>query len=459
MNIALNGSYKDYKGGRGNFRTREASYVEKELYYNCDYNKDTYEDDEHPKKRFCFLSKEKASSEWFKINQLVQFNNLDDCNKYLSEKNLSENAYKDLSLLFERLNASEKNGLIHYYCIKDKSYDDALDIFVRVNSTGTKLSKTDLLFSTLINGWKDGKENINKILKKMNENGDKFQFTIDYLMRLSLVLVDANPNLKINSLTKTTTESIKNNWQRIENTVDTLSTVLADIGMYNEIISSYNATMPIAYYLYKGGVIKDDLSKKEIKKFLAVSFAKQLFSLSSNYALTETRKALKNIDCKKTKFSLKLFESVIFTGGQTFKVNEEQIDNWLNNYKYEQRTTYILLSLLYSNYKLSQVSFDIDHCHPSVAFEDKNIKKMQLSEEKINEWKFKRNLLPNLQFLKDSENESDKKDRPLKKWVEDGNDFEYHPVGVSLELKDFDDFFEKRKNLMKNKLKEIFDVK
>jgi len=49
LNIALNGSYKYYKGGRGHNRSNPKSWVEKELYYNLDfYVKNEDEDDEHP---------------------------------------------------------------------------------------------------------------------------------------------------------------------------------------------------------------------------------------------------------------------------------------------------------------------------------------------------------------------------------------------------------------------------
>ena len=73
------------------------------------------------------------------------------------------------------------------------------------------------------------------------------------------------------------------------------------------------------------------------------------------------------------------------------------------------------------------------------------------------QWKKKRNLLPNLQFLEGSENES-KNQTPLEKWVSPSRDFLYHPKDVSLELKDFDTFFEARKTMMKNKLMEIFEI-
>ena len=68
------------------------------------------------------------------------------------------------------------------------------------------------------------------------------------------------------------------------------------------------------------------------------------------------------------------------------------------------------------------------------------------------------NLLPNLQFLEGKENESKNK-IPLKKWVEElGNDFKYHPEGVSLEFKDFEDFFKKRREKMLQELKIVFGV-
>ena len=85
-------------------------------------------------------------------------------------------------------------------------------------------------------------------------------------------------------------------------------------------------------------------------------------------------------------------------------------------------------------------------------------KELGLNDDRIKEWQFKRNLLPNLQFLEGTENESKNK-TPLKTWVEDdGNDFEYHPQGVSLELNDFDTFFEERRKLIKKELLKEFGL-
>lgn len=458
LNIALNGSYTYFKGGRGHNRSNPKSWVTKELYYNLDFHKMSDNDDEHPRKRFCFLTNDEAAEgHYYKVKYMLAYDKLQNFMKYMITENFDDNCLNDLSILFERLSASSGKGLIHYYCISENTYDEALDIFVRVNSTGRKLSKSDLLFSTLIDGWKDGKDNIENLLATMNSKGDGFGFTRDYLMRLCLVLVDANTNLKIDSLNRGDTKlRIRKSWKIISKALDDMSSLLAEIGMCNENLTSYNATMPIAYYLFKGGKIRDKDSKKEARKFLSVSFAKRLFGVASNEALNNTRNELKNIDCKRTPFSLKLFANISLTGGRTFTVTEKDIEYWLDTYEKGQ-STYVLLSLLYPNLKLSQVSFHQDHCHPYVGFDDKNLSSLGLSQEKVLEWQKKRNLLPNLQFLEGAENESKNK-TPLAEWVSELNDFKYHPKDISLELKDFDDFFMARRALIKDELMKIFEV-
>ena len=457
LNIALYGSFTAYKGGRGNAWNNPNSWIKRELYYNLEFYSATEEDDENPRKRFAFLSSaEVDSGNWYKVKKLLAYDDLDSYIEGLIDAGYSKEARHDLSVLFQRIHDSSGNGLIHYYCIVENDYDEALDIFVRVNSTGRKLAKSDLLFSTLIDGWKEGKEEIETLIETMNSKGDGFRFNRDFLMRLALVLVDANTNLKIQSLTRKTITDIRSEWVKIKTAAGTMVDTLVSIGLSNETLTSYNATMPIAYYLFKGGKLKDKNSQKEVKKFLSVAMAKRLFGVASNSALNNTRNALQKLDCKKTPFALSLFSGVTLTGGRNFIVTKDDVEYWLEHYEKGQ-STYVLLALLYPNLKLSQVTFHQDHCHPYVGFDNKNIKGLGLSAAKVADWQWKRNLLPNLQFLEGSENESKNK-TPLKDWVANGNSFEYRPVGVSLELKDFDAFFEARRILVKKELFKLFGL-
>lgn len=457
LNIALYGSFTSYIGGRGHAWNNPRSWITRELYYNLDFYAETEEDDENPKKRFAFLSSDEIGvNNWYKVKQMLAFDDLDSFIESMISAGYDKDIRHDLSILFQRLHDSSGNGLVHYYCIMENDYDDALDIFVRVNSTGRKLAKSDLLFSTLIDGWREGKEEIDTLIETMNSKGDGFRFNRDYLMRLALVLVDANPNLKIQSLTKKTIEDIRSNWNGIKNAAENMVNALADVGLSNETLTSYNATMPITYYLFKGGKLKDKDSKKEVKKFLSVAMAKRLFGVASNSALSSTRNALKNLDCKKNSFSLSLFSNVTLTGGRNFSVTKEDVEYWLDTYEKGQNT-YVILSLLYPNLKLSQVSFHQDHCHPDVGFESRNIRELNLSADKEADWRKKRNLIPNLQFLEGSENERKNK-TPLKEWIESGNSIEYCPDEVSFELKDFDTFFEARRVLIKKELFSLFGL-
>lgn len=458
LNIAYFGSYTSFKGGRGRSKDNPINWIKRELYYNLDYylqiESDSI-DDEHPPKRFLFLSdSESKTGKYYKIKNLLAYDNDNALLRQLILEQYDEKIQDDLTKLYSRTLSSASGELIHYYCIAENTYDEALDIFVRVNSTGRKLSKSDLLFSTLIDGWKNGKKNIELLLESINKQGEGFNFTKDYLMRLMLVLVDAPTNLKIESFDKKTIECIRNNWNNIEISITNLTKLLVELGLSDGFITSYNATMPLVYFLYKGGSFVND-SKNEARKFLLISMAKGLFGVASNDALRKARNALGKLDCKKTSFSMSLFKDIILTGNRRFCVSELDVDYWLDNYSIGQ-STYMLLTILYPELKLNQVSFHQDHCHPHSAFEKRHIKALGLSDDKILEWQMLRNKLPNLQFLEGRENEQKNK-TPLKEWIASGNKIKYQP-DISYELIDFESFYYERRKLIKDELMNIFSV-
>ena len=146
----------------------------------------------------------------------------------------------------------------------------------------------------------------------------------------------------------------------------------------------------------------------------------------------------------------------MMTGGRDFKVRESDIDFWLDKYE-KGSNTLVLLLLLYPNLKVDQVIFHQDHVHPYALFETKHIKQYGLPKETIERWRKQRNLLPNLQLLEGKENE-EKNKTPLLQWVAQGHSFDYFPEAVSLEITNFDAFFEARKILMKQRLAEVFGV-
>ena len=63
----------------------------------------------------------------------------------------------------------------------DKSLDVVVDIFNRVNSGGTKLSKGDLALAKICADWPDGREAMKQELKRWEQSG--YHFNLDWLLR------------------------------------------------------------------------------------------------------------------------------------------------------------------------------------------------------------------------------------------------------------------------------------
>lgn len=128
--------------------------------------------------------------------------------------------------------------------------------------------------------------------------------------------------------------------------------------------------------------------------------------------------------------------------------------------------TFMVLSLLYPHLKLSQIEFHQDHIHPSANFDYDQMTELGLIED-YDAWTevyYKKDKLPNLQLLEGRENES-KNATPFVQWFETNitnkNHYveeHYIPKDILLDFKMFNDFYDKRKALLKTKLQGILKV-
>lgn len=430
------------------------AFPQKKLFFNLDAMGlvDDEEDNKIPLFKFFDVNKVPDDNLWFEVSKILQFEKLAEIISYSNTNNLSDNQINNLTKFWEMINL-ENPPIIHYLTIQDTDYDDVLNIFVRLNSSGTPLSKPDLLFSTMLLDWNGGREIIEKFIKKINNKGDKFNFSKDFIMRTCLVLSGASVNMKVESFKKDKIDYIRDNFHIISEAIEKAVDSLAELGYSNDNMLSYNAIIPYIYYLYKGGNNKKD-SVDGLRKYLAISFLKNIYGVASNSALTNTRTAIDKYNCLKESFDTKIFDGVYLVGGREFKITKEDVESYMNLEK--GLYTFYLLTLLYPELKLGQIKFHQDHVHPYASFDE--LDSTKLSEEKINEWKEKRNTLPNLQLLECSENES-KNRAPLTEWIKAGNSVSYSDDNESTELYNFENYYDKRKKNMIAKLLEIFEIK
>ena len=456
--IALQGSVsrkRPYK----RWNTDDA-FHKKELYFDLHSEKT---DDEDISYKFSFLTAEEAANNtgdklWYLVKDILKYSAEDLEQKVITPKGWATDkvASENIKLLHKRLVVDE---IINYFKVEKDSIDSVLDIFVRVNSGGTVLSKSDLLFSTIVSHWDKARDEIDQLLFEINKTGEGFKFSNDFIMRTCLYLLDMSLALKVETFKKDSVLKIRENWEAIQKAIKDTVDLLNEFGFNSENIISYLAVSPMIYYRYKGGEFNSK-SKPELRKYIVIAQLKQIFGAASNSALASIREALKDAPTKS--FSMANLNAIRFAGDRSLRYTPEEIDSMFDTYEIGAYT-FMLLSLLYPHLKYSQKGFHQDHMHPYTGFEESKIKGLVLpngtviDDDTKEEWRRKRNTLANLQLLEGRENES-KKATPLVDWLEvPGNkeNTKYLPKDVSCELKNFEKFMKKRQELMSKALKEI----
>lgn len=458
MYIAFHGSIAlcGYKKNK----SKAENYIKRQMYINLNKSSNSEVEDEDLRYEFKFLSEEEVEDDkvkrpekkWYRIKDIFNFEDNKQLVKYIIESGLSDTAQDNITRLFEVVKSKGENSVINYFEINENTpFDSILNIFVRVNDGGKKLSKSDLLFSTVVSNWEKGREEIENLINVINQRGQKFDFNSDFVMRSCLYLECISSDLKIENLRKDNIQIIKDNWKNIKESIIKTIDILVGFGFCSENLISRNAVMPLIYYIYKGGLL-DEVSKNEMKKYLIIAQLKQLFGAAGNAALSKTRKAIDEHKISKEGFKLDYFKDLKFISDRDFIIRDEDLEKMLD---YDKGTAYafMVLSLLYPELKLDQIEWHQDHMHPDIKFKTSNLKKFSISDTQIEDWQQKKNKIPNLQLLEGKENESKNK-QDLEEWLKT-HTAKYLPENISYKLDNFTEFFEKRKELLKAELKKI----
>jgi uncharacterized protein with ParB-like and HNH nuclease domain len=465
--VALQGSYA-YKKPRARWDNDDA-FPTRQLCFNILHNVRGEEDE--TTFQFKFLTEEEMEERnehtfWLPVKRALLWKDANDFISFAVEHNLLANktAIDNLTLLWQRIT---QDDVINYFEVEEDELDDILDIFIRVNSGGTVLSKSDLLFSTIVASWEEARSEIESLLKTLNAKGDGFSFDNDFVMRACLVLTDCPVLFNAKNFKQSNIYKIKNEWSKIKEALLGTVDLLVEFGFSKENLISRNSIIPIAYHIFKGGSLQKE-DKNNIRKYLIASLLKQIFGGKGDRVLEAIRNAMrmKKADgyvLKQNKFSFDTLRNTRLPAGKTLRFDEEELENL---FEYEKGPyTFMVLSLLYPHLKLGQVKFHQDHIHPYSQFRRNTLKKLALDEQKQNEWIAKRDTLANLQLLEGGQNVA-KSSKPFKEWVHDQNNVSdinhykqvHYIPDVDLDFSNFEEFYEKRKELMKSKFVEIMNA-
>jgi uncharacterized protein with ParB-like and HNH nuclease domain len=458
--VGLKGTYTSKKKY---FQDVPEAYPKRKLYINLlSYNdKDTNIDNKYILK---FLEKEDVlqneKEHWFEIGTILDFK-VGDITKYLLKHNLTTHSNIPAEILEQIDYSICKEGIISFYEETDQDIDKVLDIFVRINSSGTKLSYSDLLLSVLTAQFKeiDIREEINDLVDHIN-NDLGFDIDKNFILKSFLFLLDAPVKFILENFKKDVILKIETNFITLKERILASFHFLKKLGFNKQILTSNYPVTIIAYYLYKrnlNAVPKEE--RQNIKMFVIKVLLSQIFGGTTDNVLGQIRNAIQenntiDIDKINNKLSHKI------------KIDKEVIEEY-TDLEYTNRADrpkiFLLFFLLYPHLDFAH-HFHIDHIFPKQGFSKTNLKSFLTNKDDIELYMDWQNYLCNLQLLEGLEN-IEKSSTPLDKWLDDNKTNKqewqkrhYIPSGSSLDFieeNNFTKIMEKREEKMLNRLKEI----
>ena len=245
-------------------------------------------------------------------------------------------------------------------------YDVVLNIFVRVNSGGTKLGAADLLFAAMKEAWADAEQDIEQVVDNLNASG-KVEFEKDMILRaLNLAAglgATISPELYTGSKGDANLKTLEANWERANKAFDQLRDfIYNDLKIYsNKVIRSYNAFIPMFEYFY----LNPSPTPEDKQLLKSYYYKSQLFNWYAART-NETLESIHHILAKNSsgKFPLAEIKALLASQG---RLTDLTIDNLQ-----DARLRYIVLNLIYVEQNSSS-PFDvqykgnephIDHIYP-----------------------------------------------------------------------------------------------
>ncbi len=478
--IGLRGSYS-YKEHMKRWDSNSA-FPQRRLYLNL-LKKYTDEEDEGLDLEYDFLfitdkeAQELKDDEhyWFRVGDILQFKKQYEVNTYLVKNGLmslpEDKAVFANQTLFKLYSVIHEERPINYFLEKGEELDKVLNIFVRVNSSGTPLSHSDLLLSIASASWKekDAREEITKFVDEISNIGDGFKFNKDFVLKTCLVLCDF-PDIafKVDNFNKKNMLTIEQDWEKITEAIRLTVNLISAFGYNRDTLVSNNALIPIAYYLLKKGSPHNFVlsshhqeDRDKIQKWLIASLLKRAFSGTPDNVLRPLRQV---IDKQHEYFPLNQIVEEFRGKPKSITFSSDEIQT-LFDYYYGSPYTFSTLAVLYPTLDFRN-KFHLDHIHPKSSFKRKALLKRGISEDKIDTYLDEVDYLANLQLLEGLGN-IEKSDKDFKDWLDEKypggqerRDFmaKHYIPDVDLSLANFEEFIAERKKLMTAKFASLLKL-
>jgi len=413
--------------------------------------------------KFKFLHSDQAKFPYVKFKDIVFTNDMPNdyaeklCKK--SEGLSSEQEKRIVSNLWKVYKFFVSEDVVVYQELdsvdnpETYSEDDVVEIFIRANSGGTKLGKSDLLFSLLTSSWEEAEENMNELLDRLNQSG--YEFTRDFVLKTCLALLDKGARYNVEKFRDgETKELLIEKWKELSAAIRSVRDFLYGNTFIrsDKALPSYLGLIPLIYFRYK---FPDEWkSAKDLDRYILRTLVTGAFSGTPDNLIDKCTRKIK----QDGNFDVNELFAVIRADGRNLDITSDTI----LNLAYGSKDIHLLFNLWYREFNY-QPSYEnnlphVDHIFPQSLL--KTIKDVNPDSGKKNILRYKadqRDQIANCMLLTAEENGAGgKTDIPPNEWFEDkGEDYLIkHLIPRDKELwklKNYEDFIEARKELILKK--------
>lgn len=178
---------------------------------------------------------------------------------------------------------------------EDKTVDIVVDIFNRVNSGGTKLSKGDLALAKICAQWPQARDEMKKRLDKWSKAG--FYFRLEWLLRnINTILTG---EALFSALKDVNTEAFISGLTQAERMVDTLLNLISGrLGLDHDRVlgSPYSFPLLARYLAQRGGSLRDHRERDELLYWYVHTFLWGRYTGSTESILNQDLRLIEDVD-------------------------------------------------------------------------------------------------------------------------------------------------------------------
>jgi len=239
--------------------------------------------------------KMKDNPRWISVTELMQEGVGESIQKLMNMPELRDSVkhYIGRVTAIEAIKQIELN--VEEVAGEDKTVDVVVDIFNRVNSGGTKLSKGDLALAKICAEWPDARAEMKKRLEKWKKAG--YNFRLEWLLRCTNTILTGEA--LFSALKDVNTDTFSEGLKKTEHAVDYLLDLIASrLGLDHDRVlgSRYSFPLLVRYLMERGGKLSGGKEQDKLLFWYIHTFLWGRYAVSTETSLNQDLALIEDLE-------------------------------------------------------------------------------------------------------------------------------------------------------------------